>query len=82
MHIDGVGEFDPDLDFQLIDCGGLLEVYALGQKTGGFQIGEIAMRNIKAKIVDLTDYEAQQLVQSYCDTASRIREHLASGGDG
>ncbi len=56
MHVDRVGEFDPNLDFQLIDCGGgLLEVYALGQKTGEFQIGEIAMRNIKATIVDLPD---------------------------
>ncbi len=74
MHVDRVGEFDPNLDFQLIDCGGgLLEVYTLGQKTGESQIGEIAMRNIKATIVDLPDDQGQQLVQSCCDTASRMR---------
>ncbi len=39
MHIDRGGEFDPNLDFQLIDCGGgLLEVYTLGRKQGEFQI--------------------------------------------
>jgi hypothetical protein len=67
-------ELDRTLDFQLIDCGGgLLETYALGERTGSFIIGEIAIKNIASKIEYLTDDRAQQLVQSYCQNAARVR---------
>ena len=67
-------QVDPSLDHQLVDCGGgLLETFAVVEKTGSFQIGEIALRTIQAKIEYLSDDRVQQLVQSYCDDAALIR---------
>ncbi len=67
-------QIDPDLDYQIVDCGaGLLESYSLGRKTGSYQIGEIAIRNIRNKIAFLAEDQAQRLVQDYCSEAQRIR---------
>lgn len=74
MHLYDTGELDLLMDYQLIDAGGgLLETYALGKKTGSFQIGEIAMRNIKSRIDFLNDFEVQKLIQGYCDMAHRLQ---------
>jgi hypothetical protein len=75
-------ELDTTLDFQLVDCGGgLLQVYALGEKTGSFVIGEVAIKNIANKIEYLTDDRAQRLVQKYCQNATQARaEQIKNDG--
>ena len=70
-------EVDPDRDYQLVDCGGgLLEIYALGKRTGSFTIGEIAIRNIKTRIGYLSEDFALELVKSHCDTVASVRRRL------
>jgi hypothetical protein len=70
-------EIDPNLDYQLLDCGaGLLEIYTLGKRTASFSIGEIAIRNIKSRIEYLSEDRALELVKSYCDTAARVRSTI------
>ena len=76
MHIDGVGELDANLDFQLVDYGDeVLEAYALGEKTCNIQIGEVLL-DLKRKIVALDDYDAQQVIPSRIDTACKIKASL------
>ena len=77
MRIYKKTEIDPDLDYQLVDCGGgLLEIYTLGNRTASIAIGEIAIRNIKSRIEYLSENRALELVKSYCNTAVRVRRTL------
>jgi hypothetical protein len=73
MRIVPIDELNLNADYQLVNGGGLREIYALGRKTESHYIGELAMRTLAVALENLDDNRAQQLVLSYCYTAARLR---------
>lgn len=70
-------QIDPLNAFQPVDAGGgKLEIYARGIRKGTYQVGEAVIKYIDSRIEFLTDDRAQQLVQSYCEVATRHSSRL------
>ena len=73
MRIVPIDELNLNADYQVVNGGGLREIYALGRKTESHYIGELAMRTLAVALENLDDNRARQLVLSYCNTAARLR---------